>query len=109
MLSGQHASQQPHGRGGISGVESAKGVPQAVKATAIQPQQGRFRVIGIHRLDSLKADAQPLQAFERAPAIRGGGKIGDFGAAFGQRGKNRIAMRDGLVTGEFEGSADGAA
>src|SRR5262249_48481363 len=80
-------------------IERLPRAPEAAQASAVDTH-----AIAVH----LHAHSEPIEAFERAPAILGGGEMLDLAPALGQRCQDGIAVRNGLVAGDFNPTLDRA-
>jgi len=94
----ENTGEQADGGAGIFGVERAPGALETATAVA-----GDLYSRALGR----DAGAERLDAAERAVAIAGGREVSKLAGAFGECGKQRVAVRDGFVAGEFETAREG--
>jgi len=97
-LSRENTGEEADGGAGIFGVQRAPGALET--ATAVAGDLNRRAV-------DRDAGAERLEAAERAVAIAGGREVSQLARAFGECGKQRVAVRDGFVAGEFEAASEG--
>ncbi len=96
-LGGEDAGEHADGGSGIAGVESGGGLPQALKAASVHDEFGA---------GAFDLDAQCPHTTQRGMAICAAGVVGYARLALGDGGQHGVAMGDGLVAGQRDGTRD---
>jgi hypothetical protein len=104
-VAGQHRAERPAGERAGEHPERGPRVPAVEggrrRAPAVEAAANRDPVCLAHDLHAERA-----QAGEGGGAVGGRGVVGDAGLALGHRAQDRRAVRDGLVAGEGEPTAE---